>query len=162
MRSTTFLIFFSIVLIIYGTVNYYLFARGLQAFSLSQPMKRWYIAIFWTIVSSFIVGSVLERTATSALSELIYRIGAFWVAFMLYLLIAVVVIDLVRIMNYFFHFLSSFTQLMKFRLGLIVFSLVSLLILGGYINALWTNVNIVSLTIHKKVTGPKEVNPTCI
>lgn len=157
MRSTTFLIFFSIILIVYGSVNYYLFARGLQAFSLSQPMKRWYIAIFWTVVSSFIVGSVLERTATSALSEWIYRIGAFWIAFMLYLLITVVLIDFVRILNHFFPFLPPFSQIMKFRLGLIVFSLVSLLVFGGYINALWTNVNIVSLTIHKNVTGSKKV-----
>ena len=157
MRSTTFLIFFSIVLIVYGSVNYYLFARGLQAFSLSQPMKRWYIGIFWTVVSSFIVGSILERTATSALSEWIYRIGAFWIAFMLYLLIAVVLIDFVRIINHFFSFLPPFSQIMKFRLGLIILSLVSLLILGGTINALWTNVNVVSLTIHKKVTGAKEV-----
>jgi len=157
MRSSTFLIFFSIVLIVYGSVNYYLFARGLQAFSLSQPMKRWYIGIFWTVVSSFIVGSILERTATSALSEWIYRVGAFWIAFMLYLLIAVLLIDLVRIINHFFSFLPPFSQIMKFRLGLIILSLVSLLILGGTINALWTNVNVVSLTIHKKVTGAKEV-----
>ena len=157
MRSTTFLIFFSIVLLIYGSVNYYLFARGLQAFSLSLPMKRWYIAIFWTIVSMFIVGNVLERTATSAFSEWIYRIGAYWLAFMLYLMIAVVVIDFVRILNYFFHFLPPFTQLMRFRLGLIVFSLAALVVAGGHINALWTNVKIIPLTIHKKVSGSPEV-----
>ncbi|HEY3372417.1 MAG TPA: metallophosphoesterase [Prolixibacteraceae bacterium] len=157
MRSTTFLIFFSIVLIIYGSVNYYLFVRGLQAFSLSQPMKRWYIAIFWTVVSMFIVGNFLERTATSALSEWIYRIGAFWMAFMLYLMIAVVVIDFVRILNYFFHFLPPFSQIMRFRLGLIVFSLAALVVTGGYINALWTNVKVIPLTIHKKVSGSPEV-----
>ncbi|MBL7970831.1 MAG: metallophosphoesterase, partial [Prolixibacteraceae bacterium] len=66
MRSATFLIFFSIVLLIYSSVNYYLYVRGLQAFSLSQPMKRWYIAVFWVVASMFIVGSVLERTASSA------------------------------------------------------------------------------------------------
>ena len=157
MRSTTFLIFFSIVLIVYGCVNYYLFARGLQAFSLSQPMKRWYTAIFWTIVSSFIVGSILERTAASAFSELIYRIGAFWIAFMLYLIIAVVLIDFIRIINHFFHFLPVFSQLMKLRMGVLVFSMVSVLVAGGYINALWTKVNVVPITIHKKVTGSKEV-----
>ncbi|HAH24821.1 MAG TPA: metallophosphoesterase [Prolixibacteraceae bacterium] len=157
MRSTGFLIFFSIVLFIYGSVNYYLFARGLQAFALSQPMKRWYIAIFWVVVSMFIVGNVLERTATSVFSEWIYRIGAFWMAFMLYLFIALVLIDVVRILNYFFHFLPPFTPLMRFRLGIIVFSLAALVVAGGYINALWTNVKVIPLTIHKKVSGPQEV-----
>lgn len=128
MRSIYFLIFFSIVLTIYGSVNYYLFVRGLQAFSLSLPMKRWFIVIFWTIVSMFIVGNVLERTATSAFSEWIYRIGSFWMALMLYLFIAVVLIDFIRILDYFFHFLPPFSQIMRFRLGLIVFSIVSVVI----------------------------------
>lgn len=157
MRSATFLIFFSIVLLIYGSVNYYLFARGLQAFSLSQPMRRWYIAIFWTIASMFIVGNVLERTATSAFSEWIYRIGAFWMAYMLYLLIALVMIDLFRMFNYFFHFLPQFTQPMKFKLGLMVYAIATLVVVGGHINALWTNVREIPLTIHKKVTGSTEV-----
>lgn len=157
MRSTTFLIFFSIVLIIYSTVNYYLFVRGLQAFSLSQPMKRWYIATFWSVAATFILGSILERTATSLPAEWIYRIGSFWLAYMLYLFIALVFIDLVRFFNYFFHFLPPFSQLMRLRLGLIVFSMATLVVVGGHINALWTNVREIPLTIHKKVSGPKEV-----
>ena len=157
MRSMTFLIFFSIVLLIYGSVNYYLFARGLQAFSLNQPMKRWYIAIFWTVVSMFIVGSILERTATSVFAEWIYRIGAFWMAYMLYLFMAVVLIDFIRILNYFFHFLPPFSDLMRFRLGLIVFSMATFVVVGGHINALWTNVREIPLTIHKKVSGAQEV-----
>ena len=157
MRSITFLIFFSIVLLIYSTVNYYLFVRGLQVFSLSQPIRRWYIIVFWTVVSMFIAGSVLERTATSAFSEWICRIGAFWLAFMLYLVIAVVLIDIIRIFNYFFHFLPEFTQLVKFCLGLTVFSIVSLIVIGGHINALWINVKEIPLTIHKKVSGSAEV-----
>lgn len=157
MRSTTFMIFFSIVLIIYGTVNYYLFVRGLQAFSLSQPMKRGFIVLFWTVAATFIVGSILERTATSITAEWIYRIGSFWLAYMLYLVMALVVIDLVRIFNYFFHFLPPFSQLMRFRMGLLVFGLASVVVVGGHINALWTNVREIPLTIHKRVTGSKEV-----
>ncbi len=157
MRSITFLIFFSIVLLIYSSVNYYLFVRGLQAFSLNQTMKRWYIPIFWTIAASFIVGSILERTLSSAAGEWIYRIGSFWLAMMLYLTIAVVLIDLVRMLNYFFHFLPAFSQILKFRLGLIVLSIVSLIVIAGHINALWINVKEIPLTIHKKVTGSPEV-----
>jgi len=157
MRSISFLIFFSIVLLIYSSVNYYLFVRGLQAFSLTQSMRRWYIPVFWTVVVLFIVGSVLERTATSAFSEWIYRIGSFWLALMLYLIIAVVLIDFVRVLNYFFHFLPAFSPIMKFRLGLIVFSIASVIVIGGHINALWINVKEIPLTIHKKVTGSPEI-----
>ena len=157
MRSIYFLIFFSIVMTIYGSVNYYLFVRGLQVFSLTHQMKQWFIVIFWTVVSMFIVGNVLERTATSAFSEWIYRIGSFWMAFMLYLFIAVVLIDFVRTLNHFFHFLPPFSQIMRFRLGLAVISIASLVIVGGHINALWINVKQIPLTIHKKVSGSPEV-----
>lgn len=157
MRSLSFLIFFSIVLLIYSLVNYYLFVRGLQAFSLTQSVKRWYIPIFWTVAASFIAGSVLERTLSSAIGEWIYRIGSFWLAMMLYLTISVVLIDLIRVLNYFFHFLPPFSQIMKFRLGLIILSIVSLIVIAGHINALWINVKEIPLTIHKKVTGSPEV-----
>ena len=157
MRSTGFLIFFSIIMLIYFSTNYYLFVRGLQAFALNQAMKRWYIILFWTIVASFIAGSFLERLASSAFSEWVYRIGSFWLAYMLYLVLAVVLIDLVRVANYFFHFLPSFTPIMRFRLGAIVFSLASIVVIAGHINALLINVKEIPLTIHKKVTGPSEV-----
>lgn len=157
MRNTSFLIFFGIVLLIYGSVNYYLFVRGLQAFSLNPTVKRWFIAIFLTIAPLFIVGAIMERTATSAFSEWIYRIGSFWLAYMLYLFIALVVVDFIRLSNYFFHFLPSFTPLMRFQTGIGVFAIVSLVVLGGHINAIWTKVKVIPLTIHKKVTGPSEV-----
>lgn len=157
MRSTSFLIFFGIVLLIYGLTNYYLFARGLQAFSLNPTIRKWYIAIFWVIAPTFIVGSIMERTATSALSEWVYRIGSFWLAYMLYLFIAVVLIDFIRTFNYFFHFLPQFTPLMKLQTGVVTFSIVTLVVVGGHINALWTNVRVIPLTIHKKVTGHPDV-----
>ena len=157
MRSISFLIFFSIIILIYSSANYYLYVRGLQAFSLTQSYRRWYIIIFWTVAASFIVGSFLERLATSAFSEWVYRIGSFWIAYMLYLGMAVVLIDIVRMANYFFHFLPQFSEVMRFRLGLIVVSTVSVIVIGGHINALWINVKEIPLTIHKKVTGSPEV-----
>lgn len=157
MRSLSFLIFFSIVMLIYTSANYYLYVRGLQAFSFNQSTKRWYILIFWTVAFLFIAGSILERTATSAFSEWVYRIGSFWIAYMLYLGLTVVMIDFIRILNYFIHFLPPFSEMMKFRLGLIVFSLVSIIVFAGHINALWINVKEIPLTIQKKVTGSPEV-----
>ncbi len=153
----TFLIFFSIVILIYLSSNYYLFVRGLQVFSLNLSMKRTYIFIFWTLVPLFFVGSILERTFSSAFSEWVYRIGAFWLAFMLYFTIASVLIDLVRIFNYFFHFMPTFSAIIKLRLGLVVVSLVSIIVIAGHINALWINVKEIPLTIHKKVSGSPEV-----
>jgi len=144
-------------MLIYTSANYYLYVRGLQAFSFSQSSKKWYILIFWTIAFLFIAGSILERTATSAFSEWVYRIGSFWIAYMLYLGLAVVFIDIIRILNYFFHFLPPITEIMRFRLGVMVVSLVSLVVFTGHINALWINVKEIPLTIQKKITGSPEL-----
>ncbi len=157
MRNVTFMIFFSIVLLIYSLVNVYLYIRGVQAFSVSQPVRRWFIPLFWVVASTFFLGSVLERTATSAFSEWVYRIGSFWLAYMLYLTMALVLIDLVRMANFFFHFLPPFTPLMRFRLGVIVFAFVSLIVVGGHLNALWINVKEIPLMINKKIEGASEV-----
>lgn len=157
MRLASFLIFFSIVLLIYGSVNYYIFARGLQAFSLNASWRRWYIILFWTVAACFVTGSFMERSISSSVSEWIYRVGAFWMAYMLYLFLAVFLIDLVRMANHFFHFLPAFSPIMKFRLGIAVFSLASVVVIGGHINALWINVKEIPLEIHKKIKGNPEV-----
>lgn len=153
----TFLFFFSLIIIIFLASNFYLFVRGGQAFSLNAPMRKTFTITFWLLVSTFFVGSILERTYSSAFSEWVYRIGAFWLAFMLYFTIACVLIDFVRIFNHFYHFLPAFSGMMKFRLGLSVVALVSVIVIAGHINALNINVRQIELTIHKKVTGSPEV-----
>ena len=157
MRATTFLIFIGTVLLIYFSVNYYIFLRGLQAFSISPEWRRGYIITFWLIVSSFIIGEILEHTHSSLTSEWIYRIGAFWLAFMLYFTLTLILFDVIRLMNYFFHFLPEMTQTFRFRIGLVTVAFISLIVLAGHINALNTRVKEISLSIHKKVTGNREM-----
>jgi predicted MPP superfamily phosphohydrolase len=157
MRTTTFLIFFSLVLLIYFSINFLIYSRGLQAFSLSPAWRKSYITAFWLIVSCFIVGEILEHTHSSMASEWIYRVGAFWLAFMLYFTLSILLIDIIRLFNYFFHFLPEITPTLRFRIGLFTVAIVSLVVLAGHINALSTRVREISLSIHKKVTGNREM-----
>ena len=157
MRSITFMIFFSIVLLVYSSLNYYVYSRGLMVFSCNPTLKKWYTIGFWSLVSSFIVGMFWERTASSIVSEWIYRVGAFWLAFMFYFLLALLLIDLIRLVNHFFHFLPVFTDVGKLVLGYSIIGVVSLVILGGYLNALTTRIKLIPLTIHKQVLGNKEL-----
>ena len=157
MRLTSFLIFFGTVLLIYFSVNYLIYSRGLQAFSLSPAWRRGYMISFWLIVSCFVIGEILEHTKSSLAGEWIYRIGAFWLAFMLYFSLAILLFDVIRLLNYFFHFLPEMTQTLRFRLGLVTVSIVSVIVIAGHINALYTRVREISLTIPKKVTGSHEM-----
>ena len=151
------MIFFSIVLLIYSAVNYFVYSRGLLVFSCNPTLKRYYTIIFWTVVSSFIVGMFWERTASSIVSEWIYRVGAFWLAFMFYFLMVLLVIDLVRVADYFFHFLPAFSTGAKLNLGYAVIGLVTLIVGYGYFNAKNTRIREIPLSIHKKVTGKSEL-----
>ena len=108
MRVASFLIFFGIALLIYFSFNFYIYSRGLQAFSISPEWRKGYIIVFWVIVSCFVIGEILEHSRSSIVSEWIYRIGAFWLAFMLYFALTLLVFDVIRLLNYFFHFLRSF------------------------------------------------------
>jgi len=157
MRLVSFLIFFSIILLIYSSVNYYVYTRGLILFSGNPVLKKWYTAIFWTVVSSFLVGMFWERTASSMASEWVYRVGAFWLAFMFYFLLAILLIDLVRLANYFFHFLPVLSTTVKLRLGYAVIGVVTLVVVGGYFNARNTRIKEIPLRIAKSVTGQKEL-----
>ena len=157
MRLTSFLIFFGTALLIYISFNYFIYTRGLQAFSISSSWRTTYIVVFWTIVSCFVVGEILEHSRSSLISEWIYRVGAFWLAFMLYFALTLLVFDVIRLANYFFHFLPELTQLFRFRLGLASVVLVSTLVLAGHINALNTRIREISLTIPRKINGSHEM-----
>ena len=157
MRLASFLIFFGTVLLIYFSVNFLIYSRGLQAFSISPIWRRTYIIGFWLIVSCFIIGEILEHTHSSLTGEWIYRIGAFWLAFMLYFALTLLFFDIVRLFNYFFHFLPEMTQSLRFKIGLVTIALVSLVVISGHINALTTRVREISITIPKKVDGNPEM-----
>jgi len=157
MRLTSFLIFFGIVFLVYFSVNFFVYSKGLQAFSISPAWRRTYIISFWLLVSSFIIGEILEHTHSSLTSEWVYRIGAFWLAFMLYFTLTILFYDIVRLFNYFFHFLPEMTQTLRFRIGLFTVAFVSLVVLAGHINALNTQVRQISLKISKKVNGARDM-----
>lgn len=153
MRVTSFLIFIGIVFLIYFSINYYIFIRGLQVFSISPFWRKTYITLFLISVLSFIAGEFLEHTNPSAIGEWIYRIGAFWLAFMLYLFLIVLFVDIVRLINYFFHFIPELSPSSQFATGLAVLTLVSVSVLFGHINAINPKIKEISLSIPKQVSG---------
>ncbi len=151
MRLVSFLIFIGIVFLVYFSINYYIFIRGLQVFSVSSFWRKTYIFLFLIAVLSFIAGEFLEHTNPSAISEWIYRIGAFWLAFMLYLFLIVLFIDIIRLFKGFFHFLPDLSPSVKCASGLTILALVSFLILMGHLNAINPKIREISLSIAKPV-----------
>jgi predicted MPP superfamily phosphohydrolase len=156
MKTTTILIAVSIVTLIYSLANYYIYSRGLLAFSINSTVKTVYAITLWVAAASFIAGMFLERLASSVFSEWVFRIGSLWLAFMLYFFIATILFDLTRLVFWIVGFHPVFSSGQKFWIGISVVSLVTVVVIAGHINALWVNVKEIPLEIHKTVAGKKE------
>jgi len=154
MKTGGLILFITIVTIIYGLVNYYLFSRAIQVFPTGSPYQTWFTIAFWLIVSTFILARILERVYPCGFTGVITWIGSFWLAFMLYFLMVVILIDLVRLSDHFFHWLPSiiFTDYQKTKTLLFASSvaLVTLVVVVGFINARSPVIREINLNIDKK------------
>ena len=157
MRTVQFLIFFSIVILIYSLVNYYIYIRGMQALPQEMAFRRWYPWIFLFLSSSYLIGRFLERVWISPVSTFFTFTGSFWLAFMIYFLMAVVVIDIVRIVIFFLpgkpgFLLNNYADFKKY-LFMAVVAITGIIVLAGHINALTPRVTRLDMRINKKA-GP--------
>lgn len=157
MRTLIFFIVFIVFLSIYSLANYYLYIRGIQTFVFLQPYKRWYTLFFILVSYSFFAGLILERTASSAFSEWVYRIGSFWLPVMLYLLMAVILIDFLRLIRPVLPVIPKLTPGGLQWLGFSVIALVAMLVVAGHINALSIKVRNISVDIDKPVSGQAQM-----
>lgn len=148
MRSG-FLIFFVFVFTVYFLVQAYLFVRGWQALAW-KPRWRWpYAILFWFFALAFVVGRNLENIAVSPWSSSLIWIGAFWFAFMYYLFLGTLFMDVGGRVLRFLRWLPALWigawPQTKFRAAVALFVAVSLLAAWGYWNAL--HPKIVRLTV---------------
>lgn len=157
MRASSFYIFFSIILVLYALINYYIFRRGLQALPKESIIRSIYVCSFIALASAYLIGRILSRYFHNTFIENIILIGSFWLAAMIYFLIIVLFMDLLRLVN---HFLPIFPEILKNNYQSIkkysFFSsiIIVLIILAyGYINALNPRLKTVDIKINKKVDG---------
>jgi uncharacterized protein len=146
MKIFQFIIFFSIALSIYFAVNFYIYSRGLQCFSLHTNIRLFYKIIFLILSSSFIIGRILEKIWLS-------KLGSFWLGAMVYFFLAVILIDIIRLINFGFPFFSKlnsdYEQLKQITLA-VISGIVLCVVLLGYLNALKPKIQKLELTIPKK------------
>ncbi len=158
----TFLIFYSIVLSIYGLINYYIFLRGMQALPDGSLIKAIFPWLFWILVSTFVAGRILERIYLSTLSDILVWVGSFWLGAMLYFFLALVIIDLLRIVNYFLPFFPSFITSGYEKIKLWLFGGIALTVIvtliAGHINTLYPVVRTLNISIPKHANGRSHVN----
>ncbi|MCX6267209.1 MAG: metallophosphoesterase [Bacteroidetes bacterium] len=161
MKTGAFIIFFTVVLVIYGLVNSYIFIRGLQSIPIGSPWRPWYITGFWLIASTFVLARIMERAYPCDFTGIITWIGSFWLAFLLYFILIAICLDLARMINHFFHIFpqSLFIDYQKTKLIVLFISvtLVTLIVAIGFINARSPKIRKIELHINKVMAGEKSL-----
>jgi uncharacterized protein len=159
MRVIIFLFIFSLIT---GPISFYIFIRGLQSIPPDSSLRNPYIIIFWAVALSFMGGRLLENHLPSFLAELLVWTGSFWIAGMLYFLLAVVALDLVRLVNHFVPIypsaLTSHYQQAKYIIGAGIIGLVGIVLLIGHINSILPRVVTLNLTIARKASKLENLN----
>ena len=162
MKTSAFIIFFTIVLVIYGLVNSYIFVKGLHAIPAGSVWRPWYIISFWLLASAFIMARIMERAYPCGFTGVITWIGSFWLAFMLYFILIALFIDLAKLINHFIHIFPQaiYVDYQKTKIVALLVSVgvVALVVIAGFINARNPRIKKLELHIAKSVAGEKSLN----
>jgi predicted MPP superfamily phosphohydrolase len=157
MKSIYVVLFFSIFFAVYGLLNLYIFFRGWQSLPPLTWVRYLYVFIFITFSLSFICGRLLERVWMNPLSGTLVWIGSFWLGAMLYFLLAILVLDILRLSNVLFSWFPSFVTsgyaAFKVYLAGGITVLISLLLSVGYVNASHPRIHRMTITIAKRLEG---------
>lgn len=154
MKGYQFLMFITIFLTIFLGGNFYVFARGWQALPANTAARITYSTLFLFAAFSFVVGEISEKTGLLPDNKILIIIGSTWLAFLLYAILFLLLIDIVRGLNFFFHFLPPHEILiadnipLKLMIGVI--SIASLIVIAGIITASSPVVRTVDIKIDKK------------
>lgn len=157
MKVARVLLFFVVVFAIYFSVNAYVLYRGVHCFPPGTAART---IVLWAgvfLILSFIAGRMLERFWLSHVSDLFVWIGSFWLGAMLYLFLAVVLIDLVRLAHALVPFLPDSWMGQPQRTARaafwVVVGLVGILLAAGHLNARTPRIRHLALKVSKSVSG---------
>ena len=154
--------FIFIFISVFGFLNCYVFIRGWQVLASSPGIRPAYAILYWLVALSFIGGRGLENVLPSTLTDILAWIGSFWIAALLYFLLAALVLDALRIVNHFLPFFPGFVTenyaRAKCATAGVVIGAVALTLLGGFINARFPRVNELEISVNKPAGKLKTLN----
>ena len=156
--------FFVIFLALYSVLNYYIGLRGWEALEGAANLRPLFLVIFLFSSLSYIFSKVVQRYLPAIIYETIEVIGSFWFAFMLYFFLAIMLLDLVRVLNWGFNILPNFNNYPMVKLITlgVVTGVVCIIIIAGYINTRTIKITTLNLDIPARNSSLKELNAVLI
>ncbi len=124
-----------IFLIIYVLVNVYVYRRGRRLLSPRPLFRRGFLLLFLLLSGSYLLGRLADGFFPDPVISFLVQLGAWWFGFLFYLFLLLLPVDLVRLLDRFFHFLPHSWKRRPRRIALLLVAAVGLIILAGRLNA---------------------------
>ncbi|MDR1728177.1 MAG: metallophosphoesterase [Acidobacteriota bacterium] len=154
--------YLSMFLLIFGLINFYVFLRGWQVLPAKGLLRPSYAAAYWLVALAFIWGRLLEGRAPSAVTDAFTWAGSFWIAALLYLFIALVAVDALRVANHFLPFFPAAVTGNPARARQVaacaILAATATTIVCGYVNARHPRVRELEIAVDKRAGGVKSLD----
>ncbi|MDH3269360.1 MAG: metallophosphoesterase [Ignavibacteria bacterium] len=155
-------LFFTIFFTVYTALNYYIFIRGWQALHTLPALKPFYLVTFILVAYGYVIAKVLYKFLPPLAYDIILGAGAIWFAFLVYFILFLLGLDIIRLLESFFHFLpqfiyNNFEQTKKIT-AIVIIALVSLIVFLGNLNKRDITIKTLELTLPKGSGQLNELN----
>lgn len=150
MKNYQLLVFLTVVLAIYSSVNIYIYLKGYHSITAFRAHRFLYLIIFLVLATALIAGKFLEAAHSSVLADILNVAGGFWLAFMLYGFLCLFLSDIISLIMRIGGILNA-DNILQYRKWayILTLSVSVLLIGGGFINALIPKVKNYDISINK-------------
>lgn len=157
---TQFVIVFSIILTLYGFLNYYVGLRGWQ--SISKLVPHGYGKIYWVLftllATSYFIGRFGERFLPARIGDSLIVLGSYWLAALYYLILLFILFDLLRLAGRLVGILPEGFKQFPPVAGLVIISMVAVIVLYGVWNARNPQVTNYEIDITKQAGEIKQLH----
>lgn len=166
MKTWSFLIFFSIVLILYTAINYYILKRGLQALAGAGIYRTVFLYFFLFLMASYPAGRILEQFFRNSVTEYLVIIGAFYLAMMVYAFLFLIAIDVLRLGNHLFHFFPSVIEKNPLKSAeistYVISAIIIITVFIGHLNTLFPRIHTLDVNIKKSANGIEKLTAAVV
>lgn len=146
-------VFFIIFFTIYTSINYYVFIRGWQVISAYPVLKPIYAILFVVVAYGYVLAKVFYKFLHPLAYDILLGVGAVWFAFFVYFLLSILLIDIVRLFDSWFHFLPTYInnnyEFVKRVTAITVIVIAGLIVFLGNLNKRDIQIRNLEITIPK-------------
>lgn len=146
--------FFISVLVVYSLINFYIVRRGWQALAGARTGRWVFLGVALFLVLSFPLSRLTARFLPHVLTTDLSYLGGLFMAVMIYAFFFVLIIDFARLLNAIFHIFPHSLTAAPQKAGFVTFwttlGIIVIIMIGGFIAAVYPRVRTLDLTIAKK------------